>query len=444
MNIATTVKNPFVTIPGKGSILLNVLETLDAAGIAYCISHGYETVPDDNQTDIDLYIAADQTPARISDLLHRNRSVIGATIVRKDGGRIVLARGTPERKLLPEFLTLSFAKTCEARGQYFYSGAEIVAARRKSGIFWVPAVPHEFAGNLTRWIARGELDESRVEKLQALFDMAPQNCVHEIRRFWDVRQSGLISEAALAKNWTPVLLRGKELQSELRLRRLQGNPLHFARSAAHAVWLAVRNFRNPGGLSIALIGPAGAGRTAILQGVHTSLSPLFANILRTSIAGSTHGGISSAYGRTHDTGVAHPLASLLAASFRFCKGIFTYPALQWSKSRSCLILEDGHFADLLASSANDHNGGPMSLLRRMWRFLPKPEMLVFLDSIPEFARLSSREIATTQRNAYLSLAKIFETGRIVDASRPSNLVTEDISAAILHFMARRETERLKL
>ena len=43
---------------GPGRILLGVFETLDRAGIPYCVLHGYESYPQRIKSDVDCMISA--------------------------------------------------------------------------------------------------------------------------------------------------------------------------------------------------------------------------------------------------------------------------------------------------------------------------------------------------------------------------------------------------
>src|SRR5205823_8317044 len=66
---------------GPSRILLGVFETLDRAGIPYCVLHGYEGYPERIKSDVDGMIAAHVRPDQLAALLHQNRSRIGAEVV---------------------------------------------------------------------------------------------------------------------------------------------------------------------------------------------------------------------------------------------------------------------------------------------------------------------------------------------------------------------------
>src|SRR4051794_38882747 len=55
---------------GAAGMLRGVFETLDNAGVRYCVSHGYETYPQHVQSDVDGIIDARVTPRQFYQLLY--------------------------------------------------------------------------------------------------------------------------------------------------------------------------------------------------------------------------------------------------------------------------------------------------------------------------------------------------------------------------------------
>ena len=57
---------------GPGLILLGVFETLERAGIPYCVLHGYDDYPWRIKSDVDCMISADVRPLALTALLQKN------------------------------------------------------------------------------------------------------------------------------------------------------------------------------------------------------------------------------------------------------------------------------------------------------------------------------------------------------------------------------------
>src|SRR5207247_8051211 len=69
-------------VGGSARVLARVFAALDRAGTSYCLLHGYENLSEPLGSDIDVMIPADVRPARIAALLDRERTRIGAEVVR--------------------------------------------------------------------------------------------------------------------------------------------------------------------------------------------------------------------------------------------------------------------------------------------------------------------------------------------------------------------------
>src|SRR5436189_1879561 len=79
-----------------GRILLGVFETLERAGLRYCVLHGYENYPQRIKSDVDCVVSDELSPPQLVALLRENRDrlgaeVIGAGAVRRQGYYVVLA-----------------------------------------------------------------------------------------------------------------------------------------------------------------------------------------------------------------------------------------------------------------------------------------------------------------------------------------------------------------
>src|SRR5437868_165012 len=154
---------------GPGRILLGVFETLDRAGIPYCVLHGYEGYPERIKSDVDGMIATHVRPDQLAALLHQNRSRIGAEVVHfrhYRGFFIVLAGRNVDGS--PCFLDLDLRVNYEMGDLQYHTGREVLDSRHRHHGFWVPAAHLEFGCYLVRKIAKGTLDNEQGERLSKL------------------------------------------------------------------------------------------------------------------------------------------------------------------------------------------------------------------------------------------------------------------------------------
>lgn len=101
---------------------------------------------------------------------------------------------------------------------------------------------------------------------------------------------------------------------------------------------------------------------------------------------------------------------------------------------SGLVIFDRYHADLLVDPRRYRYGGPMLLARLASTWMPQPDITFFLDAEPEVLLARKQEVSlealATSRRAYLSLASWNPRLRVIDASRPLELVIAEVMRQI--------------
>jgi hypothetical protein len=112
------------------------------------------------------------------------------------------------------------------------------------------------------------------------------------------------------------------------------------------------------------------------------------------------------------------------------------------------VLHDRHLVDALVDPKRYRYSGPMWLLRLIWWFVPRPDLIILLDAPPEVLQARKQEVSfeesARQRQAYRSLVGSMANGHIVDAARPLERVVRDVHDIILHYLTTRLARRLGL
>jgi hypothetical protein len=443
---------------GPGRILAGVFETLDRAGIPYCVLHGYESYPLRIKSDVDCVIDATMSDGHILALLSHHRDRIGADVVvyrRHHVSPIVLAGRSADGSL--SFLKLHLNVDYGHHGLTFYSASQVLASRRRYRQFWIPEPKIEFSGYLARTIAKGELDDERARRLCSLYQQDAAGCEQEAARFWDTHSRELIFSAARSGDWEQVRQCLGELRAQLRRRIILRHPMRFVGKSWHSVLERLNRFWQPNGLSVALLGSDGAGKSSIIGAVGPLLAPLFA---RWTCRWGPFGGppLLKFLIRRRDDCPMDPnkphglpprslLASLMRVGYWFANQTLGYPALHLALARWRLVLYDRHFADILVDPRRYRYSGPLWLLRLAWRLIPKPDLIILLDAPAEVLQARKQEVpfeeTARQRKAYLSLVQGLRNGRVVDASRPMEPVLGEVSDIILKFLAGRIQSRFQ-
>lgn len=218
-------------------------------------------------------------------------------------------------------------------------------------------------------------------------------------------------------------------------------------------------------ISVALIGPDGAGKTTIARrlegalpvparylymGVNLEASQVLMPTTRLLRA------LRRAQGRSVDTagprdhGALAPTAGAPRRVFRELKSWLSlfhrvldewyrqYHAWRWQR-RGFVVLFDRHYYPDYYAYDVARGPGPRPLHRRLhgWlleRVYPKPDLLIYLDAPAEvlFARKGegSVELLERRRRDYLAMADVVPSFSRVDANRPEDEVLKEISELI--------------
>lgn len=456
MQLTSTLGQPHRPMPlrkdhesGPGRILLRVFESLDRAGIRYCVLHGYEGFPQRTGSDVDCIIDSKTPPEQIYALLHRDRARINAEIVRCRGYYIVLVGKNADSS--PCFLTLDLSADCELDGVPFHTGIELLASRQRYREFWVPAAHLEFGCYLVRTIAKASLDDERARRLSWLCRQDAARCRQEVARFWGPRNAELIVAAVQSDDWHEVRQHLASLREELRRRAVLRRPGRFVGNKFRGLIDRTKRVWRPDGLNVVFLGPDGAGKSTVIDGLSPRLHGAFARTTCSGFAPPLHR-LFRRGNRPTDQPHALPSRSLLTSLVRVAYWLvyytFGYVRLHLALARSTLVLNDRHFVDILVDLKRYRYGGPLWLLHLIWRVIPKPNLIIVLDAPPQVLQARKQEVSfeetARQRNAYLSLARTLRNCQVVDASQPSECVAGEVSDIILRHLTMRIARRLGL
>ena len=409
-------------------VLQRVFALLDGSGIAYCLSHGYEGLPDRWGSDIDIIVARQMTGEAVGALLDQSSQFLGARVVRRESLFVTLACAS--RNGIPQYLVLDFSHDAE--------GEPVLAARRRAGNWWIPSTGDAFAIELTRAIAKSRLDDATAERLAGLYAADPAAAHLALGRRWPARLADEVGDAVARRDWASLIADAPSLRRRLVLQRMVCSPLAFIADTLKVQVARARRFLRPAGVHVALLGPDGAGKSSTIAALEEGLAPLFARVEVLGFAPSLRQLLRRAPSSTATPHALKPRSagmSLIRAAYWAFHAIASHVTLRVAKARSTLVLNDRHFIDILVDPVRYRYGGPRWALKAVWWLTPRPDLVILLNGAPEVLQARKREITVeaTARlcRGYLDLVSVLPCGWIVNAEQKPEAVIGEAAAAIL-------------
>jgi thymidylate kinase len=438
---------------GPGRILLGVLETLEKAGVVYCLLHGHENYPERIKSDVDCIISGQLQPSELVALLHEQRAIIGADVVRWVDYYIVLAGKSADG--LPCILELDMSLDVQHGNLPFYAGKEVLQSRRRDRQFWVPAGHIEFGCYLFKKIAKGHLDDEQGHRLTMLYQQDPAGCRRQIARFWGLTSTELIVAAAESDKWTTVQHSLSRLRAELRTRAALRHSWRALMGTLRWMGRCLRKAHQAdAGLHIVFLGPDGAGKSSVVQAVKMKLGCIFPrsqsyrfppSLLSRMLRRPEPAPEKQPHGSPPRSSMHSVIRAVCYWFVYYVPGYFF--TVRLDLARCTLVLHDRHLIDARIDPRRYRYGGPEWLLRLICRFIPKPHMVILLDAPAEALQVRKQEVpfeeSVRQRAAYRAMVGSMRNGYIVDANQPRERVADDVCEIVLRHLKSRTKSHLR-
>ena len=304
--------------------------------------------------------------------------------------------------------------------------------------FRIPPAATQFIYYLMKKVDKLELDDEHGEYLSGCWREDPDGAWSQVIRYWPVAEdAGLIARAAAADRWFPV----RAVLRRLRRALHRSAPLS-ARAIAGELRRRVRRALRPTGLTVAVLGPDGSGKSSVIERMLADLAPAFRRALRLHLrprlvgAGRAPAGDATAPHALPARGTAASLAklALFLADYLAGHALRIWPL----KCRSTLVVFDRHYRDLAVDARRYRYGGPLALARWAARLVPGPDFWVVLDAPAAVLQARKREVPAAeserQGRAYRELAARLPNGVVVDAAQELPRVAMEAEAAVLRWL----------
>lgn len=429
--------------------LLNLFRLLDETNIRYCVLHSWDSLPDKLPNDLDLAVS-DEDKSRLLPVfegLRANGYVPIQAVNHSVNGTFYAfcwVEGSAVKLAAVDIVSE------HRRGGLTLAGAEeLVANRQRHGAFWIASPQVEFPYLLAKKFFKQKISEDQARRLKFLAEhLGSQEGERLASAFLKGGSSRRAVESCRAGSVTGFLQNGRAKLWRMSLTR---QPWKLVPYLAGEAWRLVGRWLRPTGVTVAIIGPDGAGKSTVAAGLTDSLAMAFWRRQRrfhwrpNVIAPKPDRGPVP---DPHSKPVRGSVASMLCLSGFFLDYWAGYLLLvRHLAAKSHLVVFDRYFQDVLVDPQRYRYGGPRRFAEMLSRIIPQPDLVILVDADAESILRRKPELPyqeiERQRKAYRKLR--FEGAEIAPVMTSAG-IDESVcaaAAAVAEFMKTRFDDRFR-
>ena len=433
-------------------IVYLLFELLEKNRIPYLVLRNYENLPQKPEPGSDIDILIEEKNLKSYELILKR--VIGesqTSLVAKMRHFNCLSYFIYQRKPF-NFATWIDAFTKISDKSFVFADSEFLLQNRiwhKNG-FYIMKAGAEAALLFAKEILSGHKVRKKYRlKIQNLVTKDQNNFVQALAAHFTSKAAKEMLKTVLNGSWEEVIKKRKKWWRVLIFNTILQKPLWQIFLFSRFLWGYFREyFRVQKGLSIAFIGPDGAGKTTLAREIEKRLAKLSIKKIH-----YYHGrvGFFPELGRifkffsTSDSRDLYPvkespfnkLRAFLHLFYYGLEGFFSWPWIFWGKIRGKIFLFDRYFYDYLATSI--HRQAPFWLFFIISKFIPHPDLTFIIYASPEVIYQRKKEwpveelqkqLGAFQSPELLKLSKCF----LIDNEKSLQTNLEKIEEKIILFL----------
>ncbi len=416
--------SPFL-VPAPPPKRVQFLETLfgllDECELRYCVLHGHRDLPENLSGDLDLVIHPEDLRRLPS--LFRALAADGFRPVQcleyNVHGRTFVFAWTTDGRL--ETIPVDFITEHRRGGRRLARADELLTGRRRLHQLRISAPEVEFRYLLAKKAFKGSISASQTERLRALsFDIGLQASARIIRELFG---SPLVTRAIDAirdgriRGILPLLRR------RLLILGLVQHPFEAVQCAFEESLRLFGRIRRPTGLSVAVLGPDGVGKSTLIENLRSQTEGLFRrqrvfHWRPMLLWNRRSAGVVTDPHRLPPRSRSVSILRLLIYALDYVVGhaLVVRPML----IRSGVVIFDRYYDDMTVDPKRFRFPAKLGLVRRLRPLIPKPCLSFVLDAPLAVLRERKQEVTAAeterQRAAFRALAGKTNSAFLCDAS----------------------------
>ena len=431
-------------------LLEQFFDGLRSREIRWCVLRNYERLPEENTgTDIDILIEH----GRATDALHAIGALPGVAVTS------IMRRPYVTSVFVAEVdggcLQIDLITSLSWRGSEFIEAIDVLdRARRHPHCDWITVpdpIDEAIVSFLTSFLFGGFIKDRYENTYKPIFREYGLDVVGRLREKFSPGAAERLIESVAQGRRADAMRELGPIRRSLLQRGLVRSPLRtLVGLANHVVAEARMQFDPKHRYAIAVFGPDGAGKSALLA----ALAPRIGNCTKQLQLSHLRPRLPLERTRSTDAeAVADPHAKpskpWLASNVQLLYWVGSY---WWDyafrRNRGTVLkIYDRYFHDVLVDPQRYRFGGSRSLALWLSRAVPPLDLAVFLDVTADVLRHRKTEVppeeTERQRAAYLALAQVVPNSLVVDGTGSLDEVVMHVKSGLIRQMTTRTARQLR-